>query len=219
MNRCRKIYVFTVVSLAVLFFANVFNITLKAAEDEKKIVYHLTNKGNVNEVLFTGDELVWPGKTLKKEFYIANDNGFQCYIKNIIVDGELKNKEGKKLDKDTIEYKNFMKDAKIIFSYEGKEIFNGSGEEFLSANLLGDNSIAINSGEMKKFAIEFTFDKASSNSTMNLQYIFNIHANIAAAEGTGLVQTGYLIDDKVLIAAGIIFCLLGVTVILKKKYD
>ena len=196
--------------------------------DENKIIYHLSDKGNLNEVLFTGEEIMWPGKTLEKEFYISNNNDFQCYVKNIIVDGKLYDKNGNELDKSATEYKNFIKDTKLSFSYEGKELWKGNEDSPLNKNLVEENSIAINANEMKKFKVQFLFGEDSDNSTLKLKYKFNIQVNFAAIDaaylppidkgvkGETLVQTGSFFDTYVLTIFGVLLFVLGFVLYLKK---
>lgn len=196
--------------------------------DDNKIIYHLSDKGSLNEILFIGEEIMWPGKTLEKEFYIFNDNDFQCYVKNIIVDGKLYDKNGKELDKSTAEYKNFIKDTKLSFSYEGKELWKGNEDSLINKNLVEENSIAINANEMKRFKVQFLFDRDSNNSTMKLQYKFNIQVNFASIDaayippidkgvkGETLVQTGSFFDTYVLTIFGVLLFVLGFVLYLKK---
>ncbi|ERI92089.1 LPXTG-motif protein cell wall anchor domain protein [Clostridiales bacterium oral taxon 876 str. F0540] len=196
--------------------------------DDNKIIYHLSDKGNLNEILFTGEEVTWPGKTLEKEFYISNDNDFQCYVKNLIVDGKLYDKSGRELDKSSTEYKSFLKYTKFSFSYEGKELWSGNKDELLNKNLIEKNSIVINSKEIKKFKVQFLFDKNSDNSTMKLQYKFNIQVNFSAIDaaytppiekdvkGGVLVQTGSFFDTYVLTVIGVLLFALGLILYLKK---
>lgn len=188
----------------------------EAEEASNKKIFYLNEKGVTSGLIFSKEDLLWPGKKVVKEFYIVNDNNFKCYLKNLSVGGKLEKQNGTQLNSSREEYRNFMNNVQVRFCTENKELFNGSAEEFLNINAINNNCFALNEKEKKKFYLEFYFKEGANNSTMNLNYIFNINANYFNENKSILseVKTGAVIDNKMLLIIGLLLCIGGITSVL-----
>lgn len=187
---------------------------IHAEEKDTSKIYYLNDNGILNGTLFSSEDKLWPGRKIFKTFYIVNDNNFDCFIKNLSVEGKLKNKSGEALD---VERNEFMRNIHISIFCEDNEVFNGVIGDLKYINL--PYEISIDSYNKKKFTIEIFLDEASGNSDMDLKYTFNIQTNFTDFNGISkiLVQTGYFIDDSLLLLSGTLLCALGVLIIFKKK--
>lgn len=204
-----------------LLVLNLLSVSVYGEETAQKIFY-LSDKGSMSRVLFTDEDTVSPGNELIKDFYVANNNDFNCILRNIVIDGKLFTNEGGVINKDGPEYKNFMDNARLEVFCGNKELYSGNADGFLNIDLSKYNYITIEGRDKKKFRIEFALDKAAGNLTMNKKYNFNIHANFALSENSSsgrLVQTGSLLDEKAVITLGAVFLIIGFGLVIKSRYN
>lgn len=194
---------------------------VSAEEAKGHTIYFLNHEGQVNASIFSKADMLYPGKKIVKEFYIANDNNFKCEIKTLDIFGELRDKNNTILSDPQHAYREFMDNVKINFYSDDRKYFNGNAEDFLKSNLLNNQSIFIDKKSKKKFTIEIEMDMKADNSTMNLQYIFTLSTNIFGDEvnNGNLVQTGSRIDTNILIIIGTIIVLSGVLLYILYKKD
>ncbi|ERI92105.1 hypothetical protein HMPREF1982_02645 [Clostridiales bacterium oral taxon 876 str. F0540] len=235
MRVCKRKEFLLMLLLIVLGISSMFNLKVYAEENNKtQSIYYLNSNGIVNGTLFSNEDVLWPGRKISKEFYIANDNNFNCIIKNIVIDGELRNKNSVILNVEDIQYKEFMKNTFIKMYCDDKEIFSGNADSLIWINMPDETTI--NSYKKKKFVMEFYFDEAANKSAMDMKYILNMQTNFDATDsistdipsdisdmiekgvlGTSLVQTGYFIDYNLLLISGALLTILGLALVLKKK--
>jgi hypothetical protein len=206
--------------------SSIFCTSVKANKNTPEKVFYLNNEQSIKGTLFTEDELIGPGDKLLKEFYIINNNSFKCFLKSIDLNGKLYDKNRNILNKDSNEFKNYMKNSRISFYCEGELIFSGNIDEILNISLTGDDSIEMIENGKKKFQVEYSLDKNADNNTMNMEHKFDISFNFSADDSQvidkgvsgGLVQTGSFIDIKLLLVLGSLLCIIGVMFLANKEY-
>lgn len=201
-----KLIQIIVFSLVFLTVELVFDFTISAEENKKNSVYFLNNQGQVNASIFSKDDILYPGKKIVKEFYIANDNNFKCELRTLDINGELRDKNKNLIASTQHEYQEFMNNVDINLYTQDREFFKGTAEEFIKANLLNGNSIFISKNSKLKFIMEINMNMKPDNSTMNMEYIFTLSSNLLGDEihSDNLVQTGSKFDTGVLIIIGCI---------------
>ncbi|MBK5240643.1 hypothetical protein [Clostridium sp.] len=226
---------FNAVFIISLFFnIIIFSTFVSANENIPEKVFHLNSDKSINGTLFTSDELIGPGDKLVKKFYIANDNNFNCFLKQIVIDSKFYNKNNVLLKKDNPQYLNYLENLSISFYCEENLIYTGKMDENLKLNFTGDKSIEIENSGKRKFTIEYMLSSDVDKIVMGMQHKFDIDFNFDKANasvtdfnkkpiaekvvtGSVLVQTGSIIDTKVLIICGSILIILGIMFLKKRK--
>lgn len=200
--------------LNLIFYENL----VKAAEDRSTKTFYLNDNQSISGTLSWDNELLGPGDKLVTEFYIANDKDFSCFLKGIKIDGRLYGKDKRILTEEDIEYKNYIESASMSFYCEGKMIYSGKIQEELAFNLTGDDSIQLSENDKRKFSIEYSLDEEADKSLMGMQHKFNIDFNFSADDGAPtLVQTGSIIDMKIIFGLGALMLIVGVVILVNIK--
>lgn len=229
-----KISIYFAFLLSFLFSFIYFNYSIKAAEEDTIKTFYLNDQQSVGGTLFSDDELLSPGDKIAKEFYIANDKEFKCFLKDILIDGKLYGSNKNILKEDEIAYKNYIKNSFITFYCEGKLIYSGNVQESLAFNLIGDDIIDIDKKSKKRFYIEYSLSENADKTVMGMQHKFNIDFNFSSVDPNGidhsetttidkvvggghLVQTGSILDTKLLIVIGVLISVLGILLVTKKN--
>lgn len=191
---------------------------VQAKDNKESRAYFLNHRGQINEPIFNKDELLYPGKHIVKNFYIANNNDFNCFIKEFKAEGCIEKKNGEALNREDLAYKEFVDKVNVKLYTENSELFNGNAEEFLQFDL-GNDSISIEGKQEKKFSMEIAMDEAANNSAMGINYNFSLLANLNGDNNSILseVKTGSLINMRVLIITGMICIIIGFILLLNKK--
>ncbi len=223
--------VYVAFSLIILFGSIIYGNSVKAYEGNPIKTFYLGDNQTISGTLFSDDILLGPGDKLSKEFYIENNKDFKCFLKDITIDSKFYGRNMELLKDTDIEYKNFIKNASISFYCEDKLLYSGSVKKYLDFNLLGNDAVEINSNDKKKFYIEYSLSEDADKSIMGMQHKFNIDFHFSADDitsvdnsktptqetGGRLIQTGSIIDLKVLMIIGTLFCIAGVVVFLSRK--
>lgn len=193
---------------------------------DKKIIY-LRDDGATNKTIFSDDIKLAPGDNLTKEFYVDNNNDFNCSINNIIIDGQLYDKNGQLMGKNSTEYSNFMNDSNVIISCDGKEIFKDKLKSLIDTGLSYSNKIFIDKNNSRRFEMSYSLDGASDNTIMGMEYKFDVKVSYSSLEndetidkgvsGINLPQMGYFFDTKILVSMGIFICCIGITFIFSSR--
>jgi hypothetical protein len=226
---------FVAVFIISLFFnVIIFSTFVSANENTPEKIFHLNNNKSINGTLFTGDELIGPGDKLVKKFYIANDNNFNCFLNQIVIDGKFYNKNNVLLEKDNPQYLNYLDNLSISFYCEENLIYTGKMDKNLKLKFTGEQAIEIGNKDKRKFTIEYMLGSDAGNIVMGMKHKFDIDFNFDSTDatvtdssiptitgkvvkGSVLVQTGSRIDTKVLIICGSILIILGIMYLKKRK--
>lgn len=169
-RRKTSLYVFSILLLC--FYA--FPGSVKANSNSGDKVFYLNDNQSITGTLFGEEESIYPGKQLKREFYIANNKSFDCYLKTIDISGKLYAKGNRLLSVNDSEYVNYVSNARIRFLCEDNVIFSGTIEDFLDDNFRINYYTEIRRSRRRKFTIEYLFDIDADNSTMELRHEFDI---------------------------------------------
>lgn len=133
------------------------------------------------------------------------------------------------LRKDTPEYINYIKNLSINFYCEDQLIYLGKMDEDEILSFIGDQSIEIDQNGRKKFKIEYMLSEDVDEIVMGMEHKFDIEFNFDSMDaskttiiekvvtGSILVQTGSIIDTKVLIVCGFVLIILGLMFLRKRK--
>lgn len=227
--------IFSLIFLVNFIFSKSY-IMAEAQNTEK--VFYLNEHQSIDGTLFTSDELLGPGDKLNKEFYIANNNNFKCTLKSISITGKIYNEKKKLLAKEDTEYQSFIKSSQMNFYCENEIIYSGNVDETLIFSSKDGNSVDLEKNSKKKFKIEYALSKEADSSTMGLEHKFDISFNFSGNDpniidkgtdedivviekgvGGSLVQTGSMVDTKVLLGIGSIILVCGLVFSFKRKRE
>jgi hypothetical protein len=146
----------------------------KANSSNECEVFYLNDHHSITGTLFGDEETIYPGKTIKKEFYIANNKSFDCYLNGIDISGKLYSIDNKPLNRNDCRYKRYLSSAEVSFLCEDNLIFSGTIEDFLSDSSVIAYQSVIKRNRKKKFSIEYSLDREADSSTMELKHKFDI---------------------------------------------
>lgn len=191
-----------------------------AEEEKPSKAYFLNDRGQINESIFTEEDILWPGRKIVKDFYIVNNNEFIFNIKNFKTNGSITLNNNKNLASNNSAYEDFVDNVNVKLYMENKEIFNGNAEEFLNMEIINDKIIVMAKDKMK-FSMNISMSENASNESMGISYMFKILANINDEDtsASSLVKTGSMINTKILTITGATFIILGFIIFLNKKLD
>jgi hypothetical protein len=209
----KSILIITCCCTAIFLVSITKNIVQAEGNLGKKVIY-LNQDQSINNTLFDNDKQVSPGDKLVKEFYINNNNKFKSSINSIAIEGRLSDDMGNIVDSNEAKYKDFFDNAIITFYCEGKELFNGTLEEFSKFDMSSENYIVISGNDSIQCTIEYKLNEAAGNSLMGMEYKFDIA--FGYSEVDTIVQTGQMLDFGALILLGSLLCSIGSLIVIRK---
>jgi hypothetical protein len=183
------------------------------SNSDKRVIY-LNQSEDKDTFIFNNEMLISPGDKIIKEFKIINNNNFKSSINRISLKGSLFDNSGNIIDKSKVEYNEFLDNSMLTFYCDGKELFKGNLDEFLSFDLAGEQIIKIGKNESKNCAIEYEISENAGNRIMGVEYKFDMAFDYS--EISTIVQTGEMMDFKVLIIIGTLLLSIGLSQIIRK---
>lgn len=188
----------------------------------KDFMIIINDKGEKSAALFTESDGLWgPGTTKSKKFTMENTSRYDFTFENIKVDLGLNDFNNSKIQKNNKIYEEFLKSINLALSDESGVLYEGKLLDLFHGIDVNGLNITIPANTKKLLNIKLSMDKSGGNSLQALigrsEISFVGHSMGNGNGGGTLVQTGYILDFKMLIGIGSVIFLGGLIILFKRK--
>lgn len=232
-NRIKQKIIKIILILFVFSLSTFYSVKAEAFSnvDEKKII-QLNKQGKAVISIFNEGDGFWaPGFEKNKSFYLQNNSTDKCMLNKIKFQISLKDAQGNAITSASDRYKKFVDAMNGTLVCDGKILFSGKISDCIKVDTDFKNEVAIDSRSNIKMDLTFSMNSDADDSLKNLtgsidiSFLFNSLDGSSLADSftkkgqlvDSLIQTGSIIDTKVLIILGIAFIALGGFIIIKKR--
>jgi hypothetical protein len=188
---------------------------------ENNVIF-LNDKGEKSAALFNECDGLWgPGTTKSKKFFMENTSRYDFTFENLKVNLGLTDFNNIKIEENNKIYGEFLKSINLVLSDESGVLYEGRFIDLFHGINVNGLKITVPANSKKLLNIKLTMDKSSGNSLQALIGKSEIsvvgHSIGNGNGGETLVQTGSILDFKMLIGIGMVIFLVGLFILIKKK--
>lgn len=211
------------VFLGFLLGIGLINSNVKAdSANSKDFMIIINDKGGKSAALFTESDGLWrPGTTKSKKFIMENTSRYDFTFENIKADLGLTDFNNSKIQKNNKIYEEFLKSINLALSDESGVLYEGKLLDLFHGIDVNGLNITIPANTKKLLNIKLSMDRSGGNSLQALigkSEISVVGRSIESGKDNGtIVQTGYILDFKMLIGIGMVIFLVGLIILFKKK--